>query len=205
MERRKLIPSSSQAGPVPASKPARLIGPVALATHSWGILVLSPSLGARETPPHTPANWRMSSIYTWLWECVTHGSWAPYSRYCAPQGPAPNKEGEKLCPALSMASETLGDTARPKNPTQGGRDMAHVLSDWGVGRAGARLRLQKFPGNSRQHSSMNPSLPCLAPPQATVLHQARWPRPQRLTSNAPAPSESLCLGKNSHFFQERMY
>lgn len=161
MERTKLIPSSSQAGPIPASKPARLNGPVALATHSWGILVLSPSLGARETPPHTPANWRMSSIYTWLWECVTHGSWAPYSRYCAPQGPAPNKEGEKLCPALSMASETLGDTARPKNPTQGGRDMAQVLGDLGGGRRGrgsGYKNTREF-SSAQQHESF-PPMPC---------------------------------------------
>lgn len=88
-----------------SSQPSRLAGPVVLATHSWGILVLSPSLGARETPPHTPANWRMSSIYTWLWECVTHGSSAPQS-VRTPQGPAPNKEGGKLCPAFSTASET---------------------------------------------------------------------------------------------------
>lgn len=68
-------------------------------SHSWGILVLSPSLGARETPPHTPANRRINSIYTWLWECVTHGSSEPQS-VCVPRGPAPNKGGRGLSSPL---------------------------------------------------------------------------------------------------------
>lgn len=79
---------------------------------------------------------------------------------CTPQGPAPNKEGGKLCPALSTASETQGDTARPKNPTCRSRDMAHVHVLGDGGRRSSYKNIREFSA-ARQHESF---LPCLVPP-----------------------------------------
>lgn len=167
---------------------------MALVTHSWGILVLSPSLGARETPPHTPANWRMSSIYTWLWECVTHGSSAPHSQYVHPRVQHLTKrEGSCVQPS-----------PRPQKPkvTQPGRKTQHAEAEtWPMSMSrvmGGGAQATKISENSLQHGSMNPSS------HALFLHQTRWWRPHRLTSNAPAPTESV-LRKKQSFFCERMY
>lgn len=141
-----------------SSQPSRLAGPVVLATHSWGILVLSPSLGARETPPHTPANWRMSSIYTWLWECVTHGSSAPHSQYVHPRVQHLTKrEGSCVQPSL-----------RPQKPkvTQPGLKTQHAEAEtWPMswvmgGRHSVYKNIREF-SVARQHESF---LPCLVPP-----------------------------------------
>lgn len=141
-----------------SSQPSRLAGPVALATHSWGILVLSPSLGARETPTHTPANWRMSSIYTWLWECVTHGFSAPHSQYVHPRVQHLTKrEGSCVQPSPWPQEPKVTHTARPKISTYRSRDMAHVLSE---GRWRSVYKNIREFSAARQHDSF---LPCLVP------------------------------------------
>lgn len=139
MELMKRLPSSSQASQYQFPTHRGWLGPVALATHSWGILVLSPSLGARETPPQSPANLRMSSIYTWLWECVTHGSSAPHSWYVHLKV-QPLTKGEGNCAQLPPRSQ------KPKVTQSGLRtqhtEATHMACVLVMG-VGGRLSLQK--------------------------------------------------------------
>lgn len=160
--------------------------------------MLSPSLGARETPPHTPANLRMSSIYTWLWECVTHGSSVPHS-WCVHLRVRHLTKGEGNCTQLSPWSQKPKVTqSRLRTQHTEARHTARVLGDG----SGSVYRKTRGFSVVWQESF----LPCRALPQATVLHQARWPRPQRLPSNVPAPTETLCWGKKktqTAIFHER--
>lgn len=61
--------------------------------------------GRHPPPTHTHANLRMSSIYTWLWECVTHGASVPHSWSVHFRVQHLIKGEGKVCPALSLASE----------------------------------------------------------------------------------------------------
>lgn len=154
----KLIPSSSQASLVPASNPSRLASPGALATHSWGILVLSPSLGARETPPHTRKSEEELNLHLVVGVCY---SWllSTSQLVCAPRGPAPNKVGGKL-PSFLYGSQ------KPKVTPSGLRtqhtEARHTACVLVMGLAQSTKKTREFSVVWQQESF----LPCLDPPQA---------------------------------------
>lgn len=104
---------------------------------------------------------------------------------CALQGPAPNKSGRETAqpPPWSQEPEV----------TPSGLRTQHTACGLVMGLAQSVVWQQES------------FLPGLDPPQAPGLHQARWLRPQRLISNAPAPAESLYWKKKkTAIFHERM-
>lgn len=117
----KLIHSSAQAGPIPASNPSRLAGPRGSGYPQLGNPGAIPLPGSQgDTPTHTRKFEDELNLHLVVGVCY---SWllSASQLVCAPQGPAPNKGGGKLYPALSMVSETQGDPVKAKNPTHRGK------------------------------------------------------------------------------------
>lgn len=159
MQSRVCLTKQVRAGPTPATtiKAGWPCGSGYPQLGNPGAIPLPGSQG--DTPTHTRKLEDELNLHLAVGVCY---SWLLGSSQsvCTPQGPAPNKEGGKLCPALSTASETQGDTARPKNPTCRSRDMAHVHVLGDGGRRSSYKNIREFSA-ARQHESF---LPCLVPP-----------------------------------------